>query len=307
MELNQIDKDLLLTIADLHDIPTGAYNIRKDGKLVTRSVNANIDIVTKKDKSGIDIIIKKGTKNQSVHIPVIVSEAGLKDLVYNDFYIESDCDVTIVAGCGIACGSSEDQGHDGIHSFHIKENSRVTYIEKHYAMGNGKGKRVLNPETNVYMDKNSYMKMETVQIGGVSSSIRNTNAVLDDGAKLEINEKIMTSDDEYAETNFNVDLNGKDSSTHLVSRAVAKNNSKQIYKSIINGNNKCFGHTACDAIIMDKANIVAKPELTAKSTDASLIHEAAIGKIAGEQIVKLQTLGLTEEEAEQEIINGFLR
>ena len=307
MELNQIDKDLLLTIADLHDIPTGAYNIRKDGKLVSRSNNANIEIVSKTDKPGIDIFIKKGTKNQSIHIPVIVSEAGFKDLVYNDFYIDEDCDVTIVAGCGIACGSSEDEGHDGIHSFHIKKGSKVVYVEKHYAMGNGTGKRTLNPVTNVVMEKDSYMKMETVQIGGVTYSVRNTNAVLDDGAKLEINEKIMTSDDEYAETNFNVDLNGKDSSTHLVSRAVAKGQSYQSYQSVINGNNKCYGHTECDAIIMDKANIVAKPELTAKSTEASLIHEAAIGKIAGEQIIKLQTLGLSESEAEAEIIKGFLK
>lgn len=306
-QLTSIDKDLLKTIADLHDIPEGAYNIRKDGKLVGRSVNANIDIVTKTDKPGIDIIIKPGTKNQSVHIPVIVAEAGLHDLVYNDFYIGKDADVTIVAGCGIACGSSEDEGHDGVHTFHLEPNAKVVYIEKHYGTGKGVGKRVLNPVTNIEMGKNSYMKMETVQIGGVTSSVRDTNAVLDDGAKLEINEKLMTENEDYAETNFNVDLNGKDSSTHVVSRAVAKNKSHQIYKSVINGNNKCFGHTECDAIIMDKANIVAKPELTAKVVDASLIHEAAIGKIAGEQIVKLQTLGLTESEAEKEIINGFLK
>lgn len=306
-QLTSIDKDLLKTIADLHDIPEGAYNIRKDGKLVGRSVNANIDIVTKTDKPGIDIIIKPGTKNQSVHIPVIVAEAGLHDLVYNDFYIGKDADVTIVAGCGIACGSSEDEGHDGVHTFHLEQNAKVVYIEKHYGTGKGVGKRVLNPVTNIEMGKNSYMKMETIQIGGVTSSVRDTNAVLDDGAKLEINEKLMTENEDYAETNFNVDLNGKDSSTHVVSRAVAKNKSHQIYKSVINGNNKCFGHTECDAIIMDKANIVAKPELTAKVVDASLIHEAAIGKIAGEQIVKLQTLGLTESEAEKEIINGFLK
>ncbi len=306
-QLTSIDKDLLKTIADLHDIPEGAYNIRKDGKLVGRSVNANIDIVTKTDKPGIDIIIKPGTKNQSVHIPVIVAEAGLHDLVYNDFYIGKDADVTIVAGCGIACGGSEDEGHDGVHTFHLEPNAKVVYIEKHYGTGKGVGKRVLNPVTNIEMGKNSYMKMETVQIGGVTSSVRDTNAVLDDGAKLEINEKLMTENEDYAETNFNVDLNGKDSSTHVVSRAVAKNKSHQIYKSVINGNNKCFGHTECDAIIMDKANIVAKPELTAKVVDASLIHEAAIGKIAGEQIVKLQTLGLTESEAEKEIINGFLK
>lgn len=307
MELNSIDKELLQTIADLHSIPEGAYNIRKDGKLVSRNVSANINITTKNDKPGIDIFIKDNTKNESVHIPVIVTEAGLKDLVYNDFYVGKNCDVVIVAGCGIACGTSEDEGHDGIHSFHIGENSKVTYVEKHFANGKGTGKRVLNPTTIVELDKNAYMKMETIQISGVTSAVRTTNAMLDDGAKLEINEKIMTDGEQYAETNFNVDLNGKDSSTHVVSRAVAKDKSHQIYKSVVNGNNKCFGHTECDAIIMDKANIVAKPELTAKSTDASLIHEAAIGKIAGEQIIKLQTLGLTEQEAEQEIIKGFLR
>jgi len=302
-----IEKDLLKEIAGLHEIPEGAYNIRKDGKLVSRSVNANIDIVSKTDKPGIDIIVKPGTKNQSIHIPVIVAEAGLKDLVYNDFHIGKDCDITIVAGCGIACGSSEDEGHDGIHSFFLEENARVVYIEKHLAVGDGKGKRILNPVTNIEMKKNSYMKMETSQLGGVSTSIRDTNAKLAEGAKLEINEKIMTAGDEYAETNFNVDLDGKDCSTHVVSRAVAKNDSRQIFKSVINGNNKCFGHTECDAIIMDNAKIVAKPEITASSTDASLIHEAAIGKIAGEQIIKLQTLGLTEQEAEQEIISGFLK
>ena len=307
MELNKVDKDLLKSIADLHDIPEGAYNIRKDGELVSRNTSANIDIVTKKDKPGIDIIVKDGTKNESLHIPVIVSKAGLHDLVYNDFYIGKDCDITIVAGCGIACGSSEDNGHDGVHSFYIKENSKVTYVEKHYATGDGDGKRTLNPITNVELSKNAYMKMETVQIGGVTHSIRETNAVLDELSKLEISEKIMTDADDYAETKFNVDLNGKDCSTHVVSRAVAKDNSKQVYISTINGNNKCYGHTECDAIIMDNANIVAKPEITAKTADASLIHEAAIGKIAGEQLIKLQTLGLTEKQAEKEIIKGFLK
>lgn len=307
MELNKIDKELLKTIADLHNIPEGAYNIRKDGELVSRSTNANIDIVTKKDKPGIDIIVKDGTKNESLHIPVIVSRAGLHDLVYNDFYIGKDCDITIVAGCGIACGSSEDNGHDGVHSFFIKENSKVTYVEKHYATGDGSGKRVLNPITNVELEKNAYMKMETVQLGGVTSAIRETNAVLGESSKLEISEKIMTEADDYAETKFNVDLNGKDCSTHVVSRAVAKENSKQVYLSRVNGNTKCYGHTECDAIIMDNANIIAKPEITAKVADASLIHEAAIGKIAGEQLIKLQTLGLTEKQAEDEIIKGFLR
>lgn len=307
MELTKIDKDLLKSIADLHDIPEGAYNIRKDGELVSRNTSANIDIVTKTDKPGIDIFIKDGTKNESLHIPVIVAQAGLHDLVYNDFHIGKDCDVTIVAGCGIACGSEKDSGHDGVHSFFVKENSRVTYVEKHYATGDGTGKRVLNPITNVELSKNSYMKMETVQMGGVTYSVRETNAILEDAAVLEISEKIMTNADDYAETKFNVDLNGKDSSTHVVSRAVAKENSKQVYISTINGNNKCYGHTECDAIIMDNANIVAKPEITAKVADASLIHEAAIGKIAGDQLIKLQTLGLTKKQAEEEIIKGFLK
>lgn len=305
--LTKIDKDLLAEIADLHETPIGAYNIRKNGELVSRSSSANIEIIAKSDKQGIDIKIKPDTKNESVHIPVIVTEAGFKDLVYNDFYIGKNAEVTIVAGCGIACGSDKNEGHDGIHSFYLEEGAKVTYIEKHYGTGVGTGERTLNPITNVDMKKNSYMKMETVQIGGVTNSVRETNAKLDDGAKLEISEKLMTDGKDKVETYFNVDLNGKDSSTHVVSRAVAKGESYQVYQSVINGNNKCYGHTECDAIIMDKANIVAKPELTAKSTEASLIHEAAIGKIAGEQIVKLQTLGLTEQEAETEIIKGFLK
>lgn len=307
MELNNIDKDLLKVISDLHDIPEGAYNIRKNGKLVSRNVSANVTIETKNDNPGINIYIADGTKNESVHIPVIVSEAGLKDLVYNDFYVGKDCDVTIVAGCGIHCGSSEDEGHDGIHCFHIAENSKVAYIEKHIAMGDGSGKRVLSPTTEVELAKNAYMKMETAQLGGVSYAVRKTKAVLQENAKLEINEKILTESTEFAETNFDVDLNGENSSTHVVSRSVAKEDSKQIYKSVMNGNNKCYGHTECDAIIMDNASVVAKPELTAKVSDASLIHEAAIGKIAGEQLIKLQTLGLTEKQAENEIIKGFLK
>ena len=305
--LTKIDKELLAEIADMHETPIGAYNIRKNGELVSRSSSANIEIVAKEDKQGIDIIIKNDTKNESVHIPVIVTEAGFNDLVYNDFYIGKNAEVTIVAGCGIACGSDKNEGHDGIHSFHLEEGAKVIYIEKHYGTGSGTGERNLNPITNVEMKKNSYMKMETVQIGGVTNSVRETNAKLDDGAKLEINEKLMTDGNEKVETYFNVDLDGKDSSTHVVSRAVAKGESYQVYQSVINGNNKCYGHTECDAIIMDKANIIAKPELTAKSTEASLIHEAAIGKIAGDQIIKLQTLGLTESEAEAEIIKGFLK
>ncbi len=304
--MQNIDKTLLSQIADLHQIPEGAYNIRKNGKLVSRNSTAQIEIVAKNDKDGIDIFVKDGTKNQSLHIPVIIAEAGIKDSVFNDFHIGKDCDITIVAGCGIACGGSKDSSHSGIHSFFVGENSVVRYIEKHIGLGEGSGKKDISPTTNITLGKNAVLKMETAQISGVNFSDRKTFATLGDGSKLEINEKIMTENNDYASTVFDVELDGLDCSANVVSRAVAKGNSKQIYKSVINGNNRCFGHTECDAIIMDRANIVAKPELTAKVSDASLIHEAAIGKIAGEQIIKLQTLGLTEQEAEQEIIKGFL-
>lgn len=299
--------DMLKEVADLHSIPEGAYNIRSNGATAGRNTTANIDIVTKEDKPGIDIIIKAGTKNESVHIPVIVSQSGLKDLAYNDFYIGEGADVTIVAGCGIHCGGSETTQHDGIHTFHIGKSAKVKYIEKHYGEGEGSGARVLNPVTNVFMDEDSYMEMETTQIKGVDSTIRDTKAELKDGATLIIKEKIMTHGEQFAETNFQVDLNGVGSRADVVSRSVAKGTSKQVFNSKICGNNECYGHTECDAILMDKARVNAIPSLDANHVDASLIHEAAIGKIAGEQLIKLMTLGLTEEEAEEQIINGFLK
>lgn len=305
--MEQLQMDMLKEVADLHSIPEGAYNIRSNGATAGRNTTANIDIVTKEDKPGIDIIIKAGTKNESVHIPVIVSQSGLKDLAYNDFYIGEGADVTIVAGCGIHCGGSETTQHDGIHTFHIGKSAKVKYIEKHYGEGEGSGARVLNPVTNVFMDEDSYMEMETTQIKGVDSTIRDTKAELKDGATLIIKEKIMTHGEQFAETNFQVDLNGVGSRADVVSRSVAKGTSKQVFNSKICGNNECYGHTECDAILMDKARVNAIPSLDANHVDASLIHEAAIGKIAGEQLIKLMTLGLTEEEAEEQIINGFLK
>lgn len=305
--MDQLQMHMLEKVADLHSIPEGAYNIRDNGKLAGRNTTANIDIVTKKDKPGIDIIIKSGTKNESVHIPVIVSQSGLKDLVYNDFIIGEDADVTIVAGCGIHCGGAEASEHDGIHTFHIGKNARVKYIEKHYGEGEGTGERILNPTTIVYIDENGYMEMETTQIKGVDSTIRDTKAELKDGATLVIKEKIMTHEKQYAETNFQVDLNGVDSSADVVSRSVAKGSSSQVFNSKICGNNKCYGHTECDAILMDEGHVNAVPSLDANHLDASLVHEAAIGKIAGEQLIKLMTLGLTEQEAEEQIVNGFLK
>ena len=305
--MDSIQKRLLEQVADLHGVPEGAYNIRADGQLAGRNTTANIDIVTKTDKPGIDIIINPGTKNESMHIPVIIEKSGLKDLVYNDFFIGDDCDVTIVAGCGISnCGTQESR-HDGIHSFFVGKHSKVKYIEKHYGEGDGRGTNVMNPTTIVELGEGSYMEMETTQIKGIDSTIRNTTATLGDGATLVIKEKIMTHGTQYAETNFTVDLNGVDSSTNVISRSVAKEESKQMFNSNIRGNNKCAGHSECDAIIMDNASVGARPEITANNVEASLIHEAAIGKIAGDQLIKLMTLGLTEKEAEEQIVNGFLK
>ena len=297
--MDSIQKRLLEEVADLHGVPEGAYNIRADGQLAGRNTTANIDIVTKTDKPG--------TKNESMHIPVIIEKSGLKDLVYNDFFIGDDCDVTIVAGCGISnCGTQESR-HDGIHSFFVGKHSKVKYIEKHYGEGDGRGTNVMNPTTIVELGEGSYMEMETTQIKGIDSTIRNTTATLGDGATLVIKEKIMTHGTQYAETNFTVDLNGVDSSTNVISRSVAKEDSKQMFNSNIRGNNKCAGHSECDAIIMDNASVGARPEITANNVEASLIHEAAIGKIAGDQLIKLMTLGLTEKEAEEQIVNGFLK
>lgn len=305
--MNQIQKDLLAQIAGIHEVPQGAYNLRVNGAGAGRNTTEHIDIVTKTDKPGIDIIIKPGTKHESVHIPVLLSQTGLKDLVYNDFYIGDDADVVIVAGCGIHNAGDKESRHDGIHAFHVGKNARVKYIEKHYGEGDGAGDNVMNPTTLVDIAENGYMEMETAQIKGISSTVRKTTAALGDGATLIIKEKIMTHGRQRAETNFDVTLAGRDSHTHVVSRSVARDDSTQLFLSNVKGNNRCTGHTECDAIIMDRASVSAIPEITAADTEASLVHEAAIGKIAGEQIIKLMTLGLTEKEAEEQIISGFLK
>lgn len=307
MELSGLDRDLLKEIADIEAVPTGAYNVRRNGKLAGRNTTANIDIVTKTDRPGIDIIIRSGTKGERVDIPVILTETGLDDLVYNDFYVEDGADVVIVAGCGIHNAGGLKSEHDGIHAFHIGKNAKVLYIEKHYGEGEGTGERILNPTTLIEIAEGGSMTMETAQIKGVDSAIRKTDAVLSDGATLIIREKIMTHGKQYAETNFHVALNGKDSGARVISRSIAKDYSRQKYISCIDGNNLCTGHTECDAIIMDNGAVTAKPELNANNVEARLIHEAAIGKIAGEQLIKLMSLGLTEKEAEEKIVNGFLK
>lgn len=303
--MNKIEQDLLLAVSDLHQIPSGAFSLRENGTSVKVNSTESIEIVKKQDVSGIDIYVKECTQNQSLHIPVIISKSGIKDLVYNDFWIADNCDILIVAGCGIHNCGEDASSHDGIHTFHIGKNSKVKYVEKHIGVGTD-GDKILNPVTNVYMEENSQMIMETTQLGGVSISIRKTNARLKENAKLVITEKIKTSESQTADTYFDVELIGKDSSVDVVSRSVARDNSSQKFFSSVKGNNKCFGHVECDAILLDNSRVVATPEIVANDTNASLVHEAAIGKIAGEQLTKLMTLGLTEKEAEDMIITGFL-
>lgn len=305
--MENIDKELLKEIADLEDSPKGAYNIRKNGQGIERRVTDNINIVTKTDVSGIDIYVKENTKFEFVHIPVIITESGLSDLVYNDFHIGENANVVIVAGCGIHNDHEKDSRHDGIHRFFLEKNSKVKYIEKHYGEGKGTGKRILNPVTEVYLKEGATLEMESVQIKGVDSTVRVTKGSLDKDTNFVVTEKIMTHGKQYAETEFEVNLNGENASTHVTSRSVATDKSKQKFISKIYGNTKCFAHVECDAIIKDNGKVQAIPEITANDIEANLIHEAAIGKIAGEQLTKLMTLGLDEKEAEEAIINGFLK
>ncbi len=307
IQMDPIQLRLLKEVADLHDVPEGAYNFRANGGLAGRRTTEHIDITTKTDVSGIDIRIKDGTVNESVHIPVVLSESGMKETVYNDFYIGENCDVLIVAGCGIDNCGKQDAEHDGVHRFFVGKGSRVRYVEKHYGSGDGSGKRILNPVTEVYMEEDSTMEMEMVQIKGVDSTERTTLAELKAGAKLVVRERLMTHGEQQALSIYKVSLNGEGSSADVVSRSVARDTSYQKFDACIIGNAACQGHTECDSIIMDSGRILAVPSLEANHVDAALVHEAAIGKIAGDQIIKLMTLGLTEAEAEEQIINGFLK
>ena len=305
--LEQDDKKLLQEVSNLENMQKGAYNIRKNGQGIERKTTENVNIITKKDKPGINIYVKDNTKFEYIHIPVILTQSGLTDLVYNDFYIGKNANVIIVAGCGIHNNHHKDSRHDGIHRFFLEEGAKVKYIEKHYGEGIGDGKRILNPVTEVYLKQGSSMEMQSTQIKGVDSSIRETIGKLDANTNFVVTEKIMTNGIQLAKTSFDVELNGENSSTHITSRSVATDSSTQYFISKIYGNNKCFAHSECDAIIKDNAKVTATPEITANNVEANLIHEAAIGKIAGEQLIKLMTLGLSEKEAEEEIIKGFLR
>lgn len=304
--MNNVDKKMLEAVADLHEIPQGAFSLRKNGESAERRSSANIIIEPKKDKPGIDITVKAGTKNESVHIPVIITEAGVNDLVYNDFYIEEDADVLIVAGCGIHNSGDQSSEHDGIHRFHIGKNAHIKYVEKHYGEGDGKGEKILNPTTEIFMDENSFCEMESVQIKGVDSTKRDTFAKLEAGARLVILEKLMTHGNQIAHSDMVIELNGEDASSQIISRSVAKDNSEQVFYPRAVGNSKCKAHVQCDSIIMGNAHIRSIPEIAANHCEANIVHEAAIGRINNDQLLKLQTLGKTEEEAEEIIINCFL-
>ena len=304
--MDAIQKSLLEQVAGLHEVPEGAYNIRANGKAAARNTTASIDIVSKEDKDGIDIIIKPGTKNQSVHIPVVLSESGLTETVYNDFFIGDDCDVTIVAGCGIHNCGVQNSEHSGIHTFHVGKNSHVHYSEKHYAEGDGRGEKIMNPQTLVYLEEGASIQMDTVQIRGVDSTKRYTKIVCGKGAEAVITERLLTHGRQVADSDMVIELNGEDAKGRVISRSVAQDESSQVFRPCVVGNAKCFGHVQCDSIIMGQAKISSVPEIAANDTEAQLIHEAAIGKIAGDQLLKLETLGLTEEEAEDRILKGFL-
>lgn len=305
-KMDRTDEQLLETIADLHGIPEGSFNIRKNGKLLARNSDTDIEIVSKTDKDGIDIIVKPNVKNKSVHIPVLLTVGDFQDTVYNDFFIGENSDVTIVAGCGIhndTCGNAE---HDGVHTFYVGKNAKVRYIERHYANGSGMGKKVFDPVTKICLKENSQFILESTQLGGVTYTDRKTYATVGKNAQLLVKEKILTDGEEKAITDFKVKLTGKNSRADIVSRSVAKGKSLQQFKSDMIGKNECFGHVECDGIVLDGARIISTPKIDAVSPEASLVHEAAVGKIAGEQLLKLMSLGLTEQEAEDAVIKGFL-
>ena len=303
---NQIDRELLEKIADMLGKPVGAFNIRKDCGCDGRESTENIQITSKEDKPGIDIRIKDGTVGETCHIPVIITQSGIQEMVYNDFFIGENCDVDIIAGCGIHNCGSQDSRHDGVHTFYVGKNSRVKYTEKHYGEGDGKGGRIMNPQTVVYLDEGATIQMDTTQIRGIDSTNRDTKIVCGKGAEAIVTERLLTHGEQSAISDMEIVLDGEDSKGRVISRSVAQDNSNQVFYPRMVGNAQCFGHVQCDSIIMGDAKIKSIPAITANCTEAQLVHEAAIGKIAGDQLLKLETLGLTPEEAEECILKGFL-
>lgn len=304
--MDKIDIELLEKVAGLHAIPEGSFNIRKNGEKLAGSSDKDIEIVPKTDKSGIDIHVRAGVKGKSVHIPALVTAGNFHDTAYNEFYIGEDADVTIVAGCGIHNPTKGTAEHDGIHTFHVGRNAKVRYIERHYARGGGESRQIFDPVTRIFLEEGAQLDMDTTQFGGVTFTERLNEAEIGDNAKLTVIEKLFTEGDEKAISRFRVTLKGRNSTADIVSRSVARDRSRQEFYSDLIGENACFGHVECDGILMDNARIVSTPQIDAASPDASLVHEAAVGKIAGEQLVKLMSLGLSEKEAEDAVIKGFL-
>ena len=301
-----VTEQLLKIVSEFQGSFTGAYNIRENGQCAGRQSSKNIRIESKQDAPGLEIHVLPGTKGETVYIPACVTHGDIDDLVYNDFYIGEGADIVIVAGCGVHTEDGHDARHNGIHRFFLEKDAHVLYKEKHVGTGSGKGLKRIDPVTNVHLAQNAVMEMDTVQLRGVDSTDRRTTGVLEDGARLIVRERLMTDGEEKAKTFFDVAIKGEDAGVNLISRSVAKGHSHQEFISKIRGENRCTGHSECDAIIADHGVVLAQPALDALHEDAQLIHEAAIGKIAGEQLLKLRTLGLTEEEAEAKIIEGFL-
>ena len=304
--MDRTDEELLQTIADLHGVPEGSFNIRKNGKSLARHSDADIEIVSKTDKDGIDIIVRPGVKNKSVHIPVLLTMGDFHETVYNDFHIGENADVTIIAGCGIHNTTCQDAEHDGVHTFFVGKNAKVRYVERHVGTGDGTGKKKFDPVTKIYLKENATFILESTQLGGVTDTDRKTIASVGKNAQLLVKEKILTDGTEQAVTDFKVVLRGAGSRADIVSRSVARGDSLQKFASNMIGKNECFGHVECDGIVLGSGRIVSTPKIDAAHPEASLVHEAAVGKIAGEQLLKLMSLGLTEAEAESAVIQGFL-
>ena len=269
--ITDIDAKLLEKIADLTGKPVGAFNIRKDSGCEARQSTEHIEITPKTDgKQGIDIRVKDGTKGEQCHIPVIISKTGLSEMVYNDFYIGDDCDVEIVAGCGIHNSGCNESRHDGVHTFYIGRNSRVHYAEKHYgedAPGQT-GRNVMNPQTIVHLGENSTMQMDTVQIRGIDSTKRDTKFYCAAGSEVVVTERLLTHGEQVAESDMLIELNGADARGRVISRSVAQDDSRQIFHPVMVGNSQCFGHVQCDSIIMGSAHIESIPAITANCPDA---------------------------------------
>lgn len=305
-DIDQVTQSVLAQIDSEGFKQEGAYNLRYNGYSLCHGNTEHIKIEKKKDRQGIDVHISGDTKGEQVHIPVVVAVSGMTDEVYNDFYVEEGAEVTIIAGCGIHNSGCNDSRHDGIHTFHVGKNANVRYEEKHYGEGEGTGARILNPVTKIIMEENSVFTLDTAQIKGVDSTKRETEVIMGENAKLFVVEKLMTHDKQNAVSNMDVYLNGAGSSAQIISRSVAKGESGQIFHPKAIGNALCHAHIQCDSIIMDQARVCSIPEIDANHVDAAIIHEAAIGRINNEQLIKLNTFGLSEEAAEAVIIENFL-